>query len=76
MTLRRRLALLIDPTIALIRPEPPSIDLYRGLSWEMAHSLDAIAKSLASLDQKTRKRRPRIVECQHPELHPELELVS
>ena len=39
---------------------------------DLARAAEQIAKAVASIDRKTVKRRPRIVVCSHPELHPEL----
>lgn len=70
---RRRLALLIDGSLK--EPEPPRLDLF-GFGKYGFHGverqLELIAKSLASLDHKTKRRRMRVIDCQHPELHPEL----
>jgi hypothetical protein len=32
--------------------------------------LERIAVAVEHIDRKTRERRPRIIECAHPELHP------
>lgn len=73
--IRRRLALLIDPTLAPptaeISSEPLWLDL--GRTYEIARNTERIAKALEQLNRKTEKRRPRNVWCQHPELHPEVE---
>ena len=73
MNRRRALALLIDPTLAEPPPAPDTgwrFDFgYHHMS-EVASHLGEITRTLNRIDRA--KRRPRIVECQHPELHPEL----
>ena len=79
MSLRRRIALWLDPTLDVPQqpiPEPIRLDLNARHYSEMADALERIAKTLHSIDRKTAKRRPRVIECQHPELHPELEAVA
>ena len=79
MSFRRRIALWLDPTLDVAPqqavPEPIRLDLNARHYSEMADAMERIAKSLNSIDRKTVKRRPRVIECQHPELHPELRAV-
>lgn len=69
MTLRRRIALFLDPDLR--QPDvasPLRLDLYRsdhGLSAEMRE----VVMVLKDISRKI-ERRPRIIECAHPELHP------
>jgi hypothetical protein len=73
MKLATRIALFLDPT--LVAPttllaetaEPLRLDFGVAHEADMAHALERIAKSLERLEKH--RRRPRIVECQHPELH-------
>ncbi len=69
MTLRRRLARFIDPTIDTYYPEPP-LRLGYGMHGVERH-LGRIATSLDRLDRKTQKRRPRVIVCEHQNTHPE-----
>lgn len=81
MSLRRRIALFLDP--ALLAPasppeqetDPDRIEwLFRRYDPEVAHYLGKIARTLESMERT--KRRPRNVWCEHPELHPELEEIA
>ena len=63
--MRRRLALWLDPSLR--EPTPPVLFPY---GWhEVGANLRTIAETLAKIERT--KRRPRIVLCRHPELHPE-----
>jgi hypothetical protein len=78
MTLRRRIALFLDPDLLVEPPDPTPEPLrldwsHRPLS-DISSELSSIAKTLDRIERF--KRRPRIVECRHPELHPELEQVA
>lgn len=72
---RRRLALLIDGS--LTQPTPSPEPDYVG--WKLSgyglrgieEQLTRINKHLANLDRKAQRRRMRVIECRHPELHPE-----
>lgn len=71
MSIRRRLALLVDPSLGG-RPDP------YFLRWNYAfeENLKKIAASLDAIEKRTKPRKGRNVWCEHPELHPEVELVS
>lgn len=70
MNLRRRIALFFDPSLYEFHyRQVEARDLYA-----IGRSLAEIAKATKSLDAKTTKRRPRVIECRHPELHPEDEV--
>ena len=78
--LRRRIALFICPDLGFSEPleplEPlaPSIaftfDPHHQTLHEIAESAERIAREMERLN--ARRRRPRNVWCEHPELHPEL----
>ncbi len=69
MNLRRRIALLLDPELAsLAYGERTLWWAHRGSSTELSQ----IAQTLKSIDQKMKPKRGRVVECRHPELHPEV----
>lgn len=68
MSIRRRIALFLDPSLAQVH-----MDL--NAAWRMEGALESIAKSLHSIDRKTVKRRQRVIDCRHPELHPELRAI-
>lgn len=74
MNVRRRLALLIDPSL---EPHTPIINNLgldaRWITADLAHNTERIARALEKIESKTARRRPRNVWCQHPELHPEVE---
>ena len=64
MSIRRRLAMWLDPG--------PTTTVV-SLDWDTTRELHRIAEALKSIDRKTAKRRPRVIECRHPELHEESE---
>lgn len=74
MTLRRRIALFLDPDLTpapSADPAPPALhlDLSAHHLADIANVLERLVKVADRIER--RKRRPRIVECAHPELHEE-----
>jgi hypothetical protein len=79
MNLRRRIALFLDPSLAVVaKSEPETITSEplwspeRIASSRIADRLDQMVAILNRMERNTRyRRRPRIVDCRHPELHPD-----
>lgn len=69
MSIRTRLARWLDPN----PPEPVlPFSLWRYDS-ETSATLKRIAETLEHMDRDTHQRRQRVIQCRHPELHPELD---
>ena len=68
MSVRRRLALWLDPTLAFREP-PPKFGLYGD--YRVAKYLEQIAKTLERIERKTARRRPRIFVTHDPRMDDE-----
>lgn len=77
MSVRRRIALIIDPTltpvITLGEPDP-YIRVWASRDGQLVEEVHRIGVALERLNAK--RARPKITYCRHPELHPEIEKVS
>lgn len=67
MNIRRRLALFLDPSLAYDSPPLSGLALFQ-YDRATASAVNRVADAVEKIERNTR-RRPRIIECQHPELH-------
>lgn len=65
----RKSLVLPFPVEVIDKRSDTSLWKYSGVH-QLDRPLERIAQVLERIDRKTVKRRPRIIMCQHPELHP------
>lgn len=65
MNIRQRLARWLDPSLV------HDYDLYWDAMRKIGDLQDPLDKIARTLDRQERRRLTRVIECKHPELHPD-----